>query len=236
MLCAKHIYSVVRMNAEDTLTEFEKDITALVFKENYPCIAALKTLSTGQYRTGVFGALGAGDHSGRLAKDLLALRDEQQKTGSLELSYFAVFPDLVDMNEEDFERRLWKELSHLTEVPHIDQSWDPAFSDNPEDKNFCFSLGGTAFFVVGMHQNSSRLSRQTRYPTLVFNVYEQFKELDRRNRYQPMIKANRKRDMLFQGDVNPMSEKHNDTWEAIQFSGRNNSDDWVCPFHKGARK
>ncbi|QLY26391.1 guanitoxin biosynthesis heme-dependent pre-guanitoxin N-hydroxylase GntA [Bdellovibrio sp. KM01] len=224
------------MTDETTLTEFEKEISDLVFKENYPCIAALKTLSTGQCRMGMFGVLGAGDQSARLAADLLALRDEQKKTGSLELSYFAVFPDLIDMDEEDFERRLWKELSHLTEVPHIDQSWDTAFSDNPEDKNFCFSLGGTAFFVVGMHQQSSRLSRRIRYPTLVFNVYEQFKELDRRNRYQPMIQANRKRDILFQGDVNPMSEKYNDHWEAIQFSGRNNSADWVCPFHKGAGK
>jgi FPC/CPF motif-containing protein YcgG len=224
------------MDTGTVLKEFESDISSLVFSNNYPCIAALKTLSTGQYHTGVFGTLGEGDHSARLATALLELRDEQKKTGSLELSYFAVFPDLTEMDEEEFERRLWRELSLMTQVPDIDKTWDPAFSDNPEDKNFCFSLGGTAFFVVGMHANSSRISRRLRYPTLVFNVYEQFKELDRRNRYQPMIQANRKRDIQFQGDVNPMSEKYNDTWESIQFSGRNNSADWKCPFHKGAGK
>lgn len=224
------------MDAETVLKDFEQDISSLVFANNYPCIAALKTLSTRQYSTGVFGELGAGNQSHRLATELLAMRDEQKRTGSLELSFFAVFPDLADMSEDEFEQRLWKELSLLTTVPGIDPTWDPAFSENPEDKNFCFCLGGTAFFVVGMHPNSSRLSRRIRFPTLVFNVYEQFKELDRRNRYQPMIQANRKRDRLFQGDVNPMSEKYNDVWESIQFSGKNNSDEWKCPFHKGASK
>ncbi|WP_413557506.1 guanitoxin biosynthesis heme-dependent pre-guanitoxin N-hydroxylase GntA [Bdellovibrio sp. HCB209] len=220
----------------DTETTFKNDISSLVFSKNFPCIAALKTLSTEQYKIGFFGTLGSGEQSARLASELIEFMNEQKRTGSLELSYFAVFPNLVDMSEEVFEKRLWQELSHLAKVPGIDHTWDPNFSDNPDDKNFCFSLGGSAFFVVGMHQNSSRLSRRIRYPTLVFNVYEQFKELDKRNRYQPMIQANRKRDVQFQGNVNPMSEKWNDSWEAIQFSGKNNDDNWVCPFHKRSTK
>ncbi|WP_413586992.1 guanitoxin biosynthesis heme-dependent pre-guanitoxin N-hydroxylase GntA [Bdellovibrio sp. HCB274] len=224
------------MSNESVITKFHQDISALVSKKNYPCIAALKTLSTGQYHTGVYGTLGSGEHAERLARNLISFRDEQKKTGSLELSYFAVFPDLNEMDEVDFEQRLWRELSFLSQVSSVDQTWDPAFSDNPADKNFCFSLAGSAFFVVGLHANSSRLSRRIKYPTLVFNVYEQFKELDRRNRYQPMIQANRKRDILFQGDVNSMSEKYNDSWESIQFSGKNNPESWVCPFHKGGPK
>ncbi|MFM6929003.1 MAG: guanitoxin biosynthesis heme-dependent pre-guanitoxin N-hydroxylase GntA [Bdellovibrio sp.] len=223
------------MEAEPILEEFEQDIIALVSRDNYPCISALKTLRTRQFRSGVYGTLGAGMCSAQLAKDLLSFRNEQKKSGSLELSFFGVFPELRDMNEQEFEQRLWAELSYLTGVPDIEPSWDPAFSDDPQDKNFCFCLDGTAFFVVGLHANSSRLSRRLRYPTLVFNVYAQFKELARRNRYQPMIQANRQRDLLFQGSVNPMSEKYNDVWEPIQFSGRNNTDDWICPFHKGAK-
>lgn len=224
------------MDSEAIIREFEQDISSLVFGDNYPCIAALKTLSTRQYEVGVYGTLGEGVHSQRLASALLAYRDKQKQTDSLELAYFAVFPELIQMDEEDFEQRLWQELFYLTEVPSIDHTWDPAFSNNPNDKNFCFSLGGTAFFVVGLHLNSSRLSRRIRYPTLVFNVYEQFKTLAGRNRYHPMIQANRKRDLMFQGNVNPMSEKYNDVWESIQFSGRDNKENWICPFHKGAKR
>lgn len=224
------------METDSTINDFISHLKNLVNSENYPCIAAIKTLATQQYQVGVFGALGAGSDSLRLAQELIQFRDEQKASGSLELSYFALFPDLVDMSEEDFEERLWQELSFLADVPTPHPNWDPAFSSDPQDKNFCFSLDGSAFFVVGMHFNSSRLSRTIRIPTLVFNLYEQFRELDRRGRYQPMIQANRKRDMVFQGSVNPMSEKYNDTWESIQFSGRNNTADWVCPFSKGAKR
>lgn len=224
------------MNEETVHRDFENELKSLVNRENYPCIAALKTLATQQFEIGFYGSLGKGQQSKKLANALLKFRDKQKETGSLELSYFAVFPESAEMTEEEFENSLWEELSLLSQVPDIDQTWDPAFSDDPQDKNFCFSLGGTAFFVVGMHPHSSRLSRRMKYPTLVFNVYEQFKELDRRGRYRPMIQVNRKRDTSFQGDVNPMSEKYNDTWEAIQFSGRNNSENWVCPFHKGIER
>jgi Uncharacterized conserved protein len=223
------------MSEEQILQNFETELTSLIQSPNYPCIAALKTLSTSQYRMGVYGELGSGKFSRRLAEDLIAFKEAQKDTGSLELSLFAVFPDLTDFTEEEFEDRLWQELSYLTGHAGIDTTWDPRFSDNPEDENFCFSLAGSAYFVVGLHKNSSRLSRRLTHPTLVFNVYEQFRELDRRGRYQAMIAANRKRDLQFQGSVNPMSEKYNDVWESIQFSGRNNSAEWRCPFSKGLK-
>ena len=50
-----------------------------------------------------------------------------------------------------------------------------------------------------------------------------------------MVKTIRKRELEFQGSVNPMVEKHSETWEAIQFSGNNNSDNWKCPFQHGLK-
>jgi len=223
------------MSNQEVLDHFESQIKKLVGQNHYPCIAAVKTMATSQYQMGIYGELGLGQFSQKLAADLISFRNEQKKSGSLELSFFALFPDQQNMAEEDFENRLWKELSLLTGCDDIDTTWDPHFSDDPMDKNFCFSIAGSAYFVVGMHANSSRLARQLQIPTLVFNVYEQFRELNARGRYQPMIQANRKRDLQFQGSVNPMSEKYNDVWEAIQFSGRNNSENWQCPFKKGLK-
>ena len=42
---------------------------------------------------------------------------------------------------------------------------------------------------------------------------------------------NRKRDLAFQGSVNPMVEKYAEKWESVQFSGKNNPPEWKCPFH-----
>ena len=45
-----------------------------------------------------------------------------------------------------------------------------------------------------------------------------------------MIETIRRREIEFQGDVNPMVLQHNDIWESIQFSGKKNDDNWKCPF------
>jgi FPC/CPF motif-containing protein YcgG len=165
----------------------------------------------------------------------LAFRDEYNKTKTPYLSFFAVFEGPSEYSEQEFEDRLWKELSYLSSVEGLSKDWDPFFSRNPEDKNFCFSLDGTAFFVVGLHPNSSRKSHRFPKATLIFNVYEQFRELQKTDRYEPMVKQNRRRDVQFQGTSNPMAEMHGDDWESIQFSGKNNPPEWKCPFHHGLK-
>jgi FPC/CPF motif-containing protein YcgG len=214
----------------------ESSLEKLIQQKNYPCIAAVQSLLKKEYRMEVYQDFGEGVASIRLARDLLAFREEYETSNLPYLSFFAVFDDMREFSEEDFEKRLWQELSYLTSVEGLSQKWDPEFSENPEDKNFCFSLDGTAFFVVGMHPNSSRKGRQFPHPTLVFNVYKQFRELQRTGKYEAMVQLNRKRDQAFQGDANPMAVAHGDTWESIQFSGRNNSEEWKCPFHRGLKK
>jgi FPC/CPF motif-containing protein YcgG len=142
-----------------------------------------------------------------------------------------VFDDAVPLTEEEFESVMWKELSHLSASPAEASRWDPRFSSDPADKNFCFSFGGDAFFLVGMHPRSSRLARRFPFPTVVFNLFDQFEALG--SAYEPMVKLNRRRDRLFQGSVNPTVERWADKWESIQYSGRDNPPDWECPFRRG---
>ncbi|UPT76175.1 MAG: YqcI/YcgG family protein [Elusimicrobiota bacterium] len=65
-------------------------------------------------------------------------------------------------------------------------------------------------------------------PAIVFNLFEQFEALG--DAYEPMVKANRARDVLYQGQVNPTVARWADVWESIQFSGRENGAEWKCPF------
>ncbi|KYG62845.1 hypothetical protein AZI87_16375 [Bdellovibrio bacteriovorus] len=215
------------------ISQVESDIHNLISQKNYPCIAAVQALFKKELIFDTYSSFGSGESARTLAANLIAFKEKQRSQKIQNLTYFAIFPQDSVNSEEEFEMKLWNELSAMWNHPNIAGNWDPTFSDNPEDKNFCFSLDGSAYFVVGLHPLSSRLSRRLPYPALVFNLYSQFHELQEQGLYQPMIKLNRQRDERFQGSVNPMAELHNDVWEAIQFSGRANSSDWKCPFTKG---
>ena len=203
---------------------------ALVSQPNYPCIAALKSIYKKDFQIGIYGEFGSGQSWSALRQDLLRFVELQKQSKSIYLTYFAVFQPQT-FSEESFETALWNELSNLTSTEEMLEDWaDPSHAD-PSDKNFRFSLGGTEFFVVGLHTNSSRLARKFPYPMMIFNVFAQFEALEKLGQYESMIQTNRSRDIKFQGQVNPMVEQHGDNWEPIQFSGKSNSKEWKCPFH-----
>lgn len=226
------------------LREIEKSLDPLVFKnrirqelselilqKNYPCVAAVKALKSQEIQIEVYDNFGEVGSRFSLRNDLLRYIDNYKKNPSSFLTFCAVFSDAVDLSEEEFELRLWKELSSLTSEETRSQDQDPEFSSDPKSKNFCFCLGGKAFFVVGLHSQSSRLARRFPWPTLIFNVYEQFKKLSAAGLYENMVKINRQRDMIFQGNINPMAQRHGESWESIQYSGKANPENWQCPFH-----
>ncbi len=215
---------------EPEMIRMSEKIEKFVSQKNYPCIGALKAVKTNDYRVGIYKNFGTGESSPQLFRDLNLFLEEQKASNSPYLSFWAAFPDLKYFSEDDFEKALWGELSALASMDK--KPWDPKFSSEASDKNFCFSLSGEAFFVVGLHQHSSRKSRQFEYPSLVFNLYEQFEIITRLGQYESMVQTNRKKSEAFEGDVNPMVEKYGDHWESIQFSGKQNSESWKCPFHK----
>lgn len=213
----------------------QKAIGSLLEQVNYPCIPAQKSYGRGEYFLGIYGDFGLGTRSRQMAKDLLHFRSVQKKSSSIYMSFLAVFQSNAELSEEIFEEKMWKELSYLSSYEDLSPQWDPAFSSDPTNSRFCFSLGGEAFFVVGMHQLSSRLARKLPFPVMVFNLFEQFEELERRGKYESFVKTIRERDRQYQGFINPMVEKYADIWESIQFSGRANSPAWKCPFQLGLK-
>jgi FPC/CPF motif-containing protein YcgG len=212
--------------------QVETEFKRFVSQPNYPCIAARVALAKKEYLIRTFSGLGTGRASLELGHALLDFKNRYQNSNQKYLSLIAVFDDPDFRDEEEFEQAMWRELSVMASLPEFDAPWDPNFSSNPEDKNFCFSLGGSAYFVVGLHPGSSRKSRRFFKPALVFNLYEQFEALDEETEFYPMVKTNRKRDIAFQGEVNPMVEQHAEKWEAIQFSGKQNPPEWKCPFQR----
>ncbi|WP_224243173.1 guanitoxin biosynthesis heme-dependent pre-guanitoxin N-hydroxylase GntA [Hyalangium gracile] len=211
-------------------------IGELLGRKNYPCVPALRSYKLEEFLVGLYpGELGSGASSRALLEDLLYFREQQKQSGSAYMTFWAFFSGQSEFDETAFEERLWREISYVSSHQDPAAGWDVNFSDDPADPRFCPSFGGEAFFIVGMHPNSSRLARRFPFPTVVFNLYDQFEQLSREGRYESTVKTNRARELKFQGSLNPMVEQHGDKWEAIQFSGKDNPAEWKCPFQHGLK-
>jgi FPC/CPF motif-containing protein YcgG len=198
--------------------------------KNYPCVAALQSFAQREFLVGIYPSVADLSGAKDLRQDLLYYLQRYRESYSQFLSFWAVFPTVKPMDEDAFEQFLWEELTLLTSEEARPFDRDTRVSDDPKDPSFCLSLGGQAFFVVGMHPNASRISRRFPVPALIFNVFEQFELLEQSGGYETMVKINRARDIRLQKSLNPMVEKYGDHWESIQFSGKVNPNNWRCPF------
>src|SRR6185312_15214178 len=110
----------------------------------------------------------------------------------------------------------------------------PAVDSNPDSPHFSMSIGGSGFFVVGLHPNSSRAARRFKYPTLVFNLHAQFERLRDEGRYETIRNKTIERDIALDGTPNPMLARHGHGPAAAQYSGRLVNENWQCPFKHGS--
>lgn len=205
------------------------NIKNLVTQPHYPCVAALRSYHQDDYHVGFYGQLGEGDRWGELRNDLHFYLQEQKESDSTYLTFWAMFSG-AEYSEEDFEARMWRQLSLLTSIEDADQDWGTVAERDPAHPKFRFCLAGSEFFVVGLHPKASRLARQFPVPAMVFNVFSQFDKLKKLSQFDQMVTVNRKRDEQFQGTVNPMAAQYAEKWESIQFSGKQNPSHWRCPF------
>jgi FPC/CPF motif-containing protein YcgG len=200
-----------------------------IHDHDFPCVAAKSALATDGMRIVV-----AGDLRDRQADDaiLTALRaapDAACATPDL-ITTIILFPVTPPLSEIAFERHLWILLQSLYEADREEFDWDPAVSNDPQSANFGMSIGGTAYFVVGLHPGSSRLARRAPMAAAAFNPHSQFRRLKSDGRYDRLRQTVRARDVALQGMTNPMLADHGEISEASQYSGRTVFGAWECPF------
>ncbi|MCU0760542.1 MAG: YqcI/YcgG family protein [Steroidobacteraceae bacterium] len=217
----------------------EHDLAALaallpgfVFDTGHPCVMARSALQRGAVRIGThrgFGGLAAAVSCHDLYECLAETRADQ---GAF-VSYAALFPGTCFAGEAEFEDALWQHLQAMHEVDRRYFGWDPSVSPDPDAARFSFSVGGHAWYVIGMHPLASRLARRAPAPLLVFNPHAQFEQLRAAGSYRPLRDRIRARDRALQGSVNPMLADHGSASEARQYSGRAVEPSWRCPFQPG---
>lgn len=210
--------------------DIRQQFRAWVLGADYPCVGAKAAFNSGSDQVRVYAQLLTS--TAEIAQDL---RSFAARTSESEYATFvAIFRESTGGSEAEFERQLWNQLQMLHELD--DRAWDASVSSDPRDPHFSFSFAGQAFYVIGIHANSSRHARQFPWPALVFNPHEQFDRLRGDGKWRRMQRTIRERDVQLQGSTNPMLSDFGERSEAPQYSGREVGANWQppigrCPFH-----
>lgn len=214
------------MTTAPTPDDVHARMKAWVLDPDYPCLGARAVFNRDRASIVTTGRLGSPASSLDVHRALLEFGESADPDAGF-TSLLAAFGGPPPATERAFEAALWRTLQHLCDFD--DTPWNPDVSNDPEDVDFSFSIGGTAFFVVGLHPNASRLARRAPWPILTFNLHAQFAQLKESERYGRMRDTIRHRDLELQGSVNPMVADHGTVSEARQYSGRAVPDSWQAP-------
>lgn len=198
---------------------------------SFPCVGAKSALNKGRLTIREFGRLATPETTQDLYESLIDYSAKNPEPGQTPVSFAATFSSHAP-SELVFEELLWKQLIALHEVDRCKGiTWNSEVSEDPESSQFSFSIGGRAYFVVGMHPNASRLARRTPIICLIFNFHDQFEALKTTGKYSSLQRAIRERDIALQGSINPVLARFGESSEARQYSGRPVDQAWQCPFH-----
>jgi len=214
--------------------QIEDAFTAFIDNTAFPCVAAKAALNKDHMKLFVAGHLACPKDDQAILDFLCEFVENYRKSETQFHTACVIFPSTLGVNAATFETFMWMRLQALSDLDAKKHAYDQRVSSDPKSENFSFSLGGEAFFIIGLHPDSSRLARQFKYSTLVFNPHAQFEELRALERYDKMKNIVRKKDVALSGSINPMLRDFGAASEVYQYSGTQYDSKWECPFKHNA--
>ncbi|MEX1190704.1 MAG: guanitoxin biosynthesis heme-dependent pre-guanitoxin N-hydroxylase GntA [Brumimicrobium sp.] len=202
--------------------------TDFISNNNHPCLMAQAVFKSQQAVIKEYDKMLSSTTVNGIIKDLKDFLKKYSFEDQEFYSFIAIFSKETIDSEIEFENKLWQLLNCLHVMDK--EEWDPSVSKDPTNKEFSFSINGKAFYIVGMHPNSSRLSRQSPYPAIAFNLHVQFVKLRSDGVFKTVRNKIRERDKELQGNINPMLKDFGTDSEVKQYSGRIVNKNWKCPF------
>jgi hypothetical protein len=216
------------------IKEIENAYKHFIIKQKHPCVMANTVFMMEDYYLKVYDTITSNDIIDPILSDIEHYLDNYNfESNEFETLIFC-FKNDAFQSEKQFENSMWNFLQKLHN--HDDREWDHNVSQDPDDPDFSFSIKGKAFYIVGMHPQSSRMARRAPYCTIVFNLHWQFERLREMGTYQAVKKRIRRRDKKLQGHINPVLRDFGKDSETKQYSGRDVEPQWKCPFHTKTQK
>ena len=210
-------------------TEIIQDYLSFLRNREFPCIAAKAAAGRQQVECMVAQHMECPGDDEKILQFLYAFVDTYRQSQDLYHTAAILFKQPDFISEEDFEAALWMRLQAIADRDAKFHNYDSRVNRDPSSPEFSFSIGEEAFYIIGLHPQSSRIARRFKYPTLVFNPHHQFEALRQTAKYDAMKRAVRKKDVALSGSVNPMLEDFGNASEAFQYSGRQYDPSWRCP-------
>ena len=221
----------------DAQEKLEALLFAHVKADSFPCVGAKAALAKGTLAVLACDRIDSAWDDLRIHDGLLKWAEDYRRDPGLFRSFAVVFDGPDGLSENEFERAMWKRAQSLSDKDvWRGQSYDESVSHDPANPHFSLSFGGEAYFIVGLHPRASRPARRFKYPTLIFNLHDQFEQLRAEGKYETMREKILVRDEALAGSRNPMLERHGENSEARQYSGRAVGDQWVAPFEYHGEK
>ncbi|MBW8359646.1 MAG: YqcI/YcgG family protein [Weeksellaceae bacterium] len=196
---------------------------------SFPCIAAKAAVAKQQLQCLVVDHMACPKDDATILQFLYDFVDQYRSSATLYHSAAVIFKGPETSTEEDFDQLLWTRLQALYRLDAKNFNYDPRVASDPKSPDFSFSLKEEAFFVIGLHPNSSRPARRFKYPVMTFNPHAQFEQLRDMKKFENMQRVVRKRDLEQSGSVNPMLKDYGEVSEVYQYSGRHYDNQWECP-------
>ena len=225
---------IPRMITVDEESAMKEQFKQHVAKSNFPCLNAKIALKRNAFGFNLYDILATQETTQLLYHSLLEFINYQSslwEKNHMLTTYVACFRMPKTMSEEMFELLLWKQLRLLHEEDVKNgMKWSKDYSDNPVDPQFGFSIGERAFFIVGLHPNSSRKARQFPIPAIAFNSHDQFKNLRRLKMLTEIRQVIRHTDQHQNGSMNPNLIPNEENSSAFEYSGKPIQSDWTPEF------
>lgn len=211
-------------------------IESFINQDGFPCVGAKIALNKSQITTLDFKDIRSDSHNQDILSDIYRFIKNFNKDKKLYSSLVCTFKHSSLKDEKDFELVMWDKLQKLHNLDSKLYSWDKRVSCDPNDSQFSFSLGGEAFFIIGLSPYAQRKARRFKYPAIVFNLHSQFQVLKETNKFNALRVRIRKNEEAFSGSPNPNLYDHGVVSEARQYSGRSVDNHWQCPFSTRSKK
>ena len=206
------------------------DFAAFIQSDAFPCVGAKSALSLGGLAVVEAGEFASADHDADIHRALTLFGRVVAEEKYRLASFACLFCHGPKLSENEFEAALWARAQGLHDIDAASGApWADGVSREPDSPDFSFSIGGVAYFVVGLHPGASRAARRFCRPALIFNPHEQFERLRADGRYYTMQSIVREREIARHGSINPMLSDFGSGREAAQYSGRHVDRTWSCP-------
>jgi FPC/CPF motif-containing protein YcgG len=206
------------------------DFREFISSAAFPCVGAKSALATRTMTTMEAEEFACPESDDELYRRVAAFgRELDEETPALR-TFACLFRSGPVMDEVRFEQLFWRRLQALHDIDFgKGVEWAKGVASDPTSPQFSMSIGGRAFFVVGLHPGASRPARRFSRPALVFNAHAQFQQLRGDGRYPKLQSVVRQREIAAGHGVNPMLAEFGDQTEAAQYAGRRVGAEWTCP-------